>query len=453
MDATRADHLSAYGYSRATTPNLVRLAKRGVLFRNAMANSSWTHPSVPTILTSLYPSTHQVNLVASGLHPSIPTLPQVLKQGGVATAVFSANTFISPLFGFGRGVDLFVYSQPSWFLQLMLGHILEKFLPKMKQALQRVEWRLNPQASTAAEDTSARALNRAFLAWAKQTLPQRFFAYFHYMEPHAPYQPSERSKALFVSEPVEEGLGERAFVVHGILPFQRGEPVSPAQRQQIIGLYDAEIRDLDAALGELFAGLRELGIEEQTLVIVTADHGEEFFDHGGWGHGHSLHQELLHVPFILSFPARLPGGQVVDTRVSHVDLMPTILELCGIRTTLPLEGRSLLPLMEHPSAPVEDEVVYSEVYHGGASARALIRGRYKLIAADSGSERDVALYDIQDDPTETRNLAAQKPAVVSSLQAELSQRANAAAGRSRGVVTAKLDDATRSQLRALGYLQ
>lgn len=461
LDAVRADHLSGYGYPRQTSPHLDRLARRGVRFANATANSSWTHASIPTILTSRYPSTHQVNLIASGLPASIPTLPQVLKQEGMATAMFSGNTFVSPAFGFGRGVDLFVYGQPLVAEQLILGHVIGRITVTqplirgvVKEGLKLLN-RLSPQVSAATdEQISARELNQAFFSWLNETLPQRFFAYLHYMEPHAPYNPPEPYRTLFLANPEEApAQGVNVPQVLGILPFAHGEPRSAQARQRVIDLYDGEIRLLDDALGELFDGLERRRILEDTAIIVTADHGEEFFDHGGWQHGHSLYQELLHVPLILSFPRRVPMHRVVDTRVSHVDVMPTILALCGIDPGLSVEGKSLLPLFEGHDDQLPERDAYSELYHGGASARALIRGPYKVIASEHGSERHLALYDVHRDAGETRDLSAQMPTVVSSLMEALEGITERAAAQAGASATAKLDRATQEQLRALGYLQ
>ena len=461
MDAVRADHLSADGYQRPTSPNLATLAKRGVLFHNAMANSSWTHASIPTLLTSVYPSTHQVNRTTSALPPSIPTVPQLLKQTGMATAIFSSNTFVTPLFGFGQGVDRFVHYYPGATEQLILGHVARKLLTgrptvreKAEAALHRFDKLLNPKAATSIEEASADTLNRAFLTWVKQTRPRRFFAYLHYMETHAPYDPPEAYRTRFMSGPVDGALREQVFAVRGVLPFQRGKPLAPAQRQQVIALYDAEINQLDEALGRLFQALEALGLADETLIIVTADHGEEFFEHGGWGHGHSLHHELLHVPLIISYPARLPMGRVVETRVSLVDVAPTILELCGVPSPPFQEGQSVVPLMVSEDAAVEDRVVYSELYHdGGMSVRALMQGPYKLIVAEEASQRQVALYNTREDPTETRDVSTRFPERVSSLLNALEQRTRSASAKSRGIVTLALDERTQERLRALGYLQ
>ncbi len=460
MDALRPDHLSAYGYSRETSPNIDRLAAQSALFADASAQSPWTKPATASLLTGLYPSQHRVNLMASGVPPSIPLITEILQSNGYRTGLFTANSFITPVFGFGRGVDRFYASRPPRVLQLMLGHLLSRLMEWSEVAkrvlglLTSIEQALvgggAPQGGLAAE-----GLTHALLAWIDESPGARFFAYVHYMEPHAPYVPPAPYDTHFLPARLQQMPRVSGFPPYqGFLPFERGPAISPDSLENMIAQYDGEILYLDHWLGRLFDELRQRGLFEKTLIVLTADHGEEFYDHGGWGHGQSLFQELLRVPLIVSAP-RLLGdtGQRWPHAVRQIDLPPTILDYCGILPARPLPGLSLRPILDGVEAATPARMVYSEVDHGGRFAWALREGPAKVIFAQQGRERRRLLFDLASDPFERTDLAAVEPLRAQQAQERLADLHDQIAGGAVEGVTVTIDDATRERLRGLGYVQ
>lgn len=456
VDAMRPDHMSAYGYHRATTPNLERLAREGTLFRNAYANSSWTKASVGTMFTSLYPSSHGGNSMGVGLSSDLVTLPELMKERGYATGIFTANTHITPLFGYEEGVDRFYHREPSIFGTLMLGHIMSpmrKFSPAITflyRFLERLEFPGVQGRSRKA--TAAPGLNKAFLSWVDQLKGRRpFFAYFHYMEPHEPYRPPRPFNKMF--DPGYKGRRMTHHPIHELMyPFSEDRPLPEAELRQLIARYDGGIAFADQELGKLFEELKKRGLYDNTLILVSADHGEVFYEHKGWGHGKSLFEELIRVPLIVRSPGG-QGGQVVDEIVQHIDYLPTILSSAGVQTDQYLEGRDLGLLLKDPAARLEPKPVFSEVYHGDTFGRSIRDGNMKLIEVHHHDQEAWFLFDLEKDPKEENPLDIENHPQVPALK-ELLARTHAQA-LSRAVETEKveIDEDTRENLRALGYVQ
>ncbi|MBP6874652.1 MAG: sulfatase [Candidatus Eisenbacteria bacterium] len=495
-DALRSDHLSLYGYSRKTSPNLDAWAREAIVFDHAFAQSSWTKPSTATILTGLYPSIHRVNLPASGLPPSAESLFETLSRAGYATGLFAANSFVTPLFGFGRGVERVHAPSPPHFTQFMLGHLMERAMEW--SAIARAAARQLIALERAARggglsnaELTGEKLQRAFFDWIDAGRARPFFAYIHYMETHAPYDPPPPDDARFLPERLQGMRKVKDFPRYeGFLPFQKGRAMSADSLACMVALYDGAILHFDRLLGTLIEELKRRGLYERTLIILTADHGEEFFEeHGGWGHGHSLYEELLRVPLVVSCPAlfaheREPGERRVASFVRHVDLAPTILDLCRIPSGQEYSGISLAPLLRSPLDGAEAGVVddasvadgastaddasvgnnastvssattelFSEVDHGGHGACALRSGTEKAILARWGSEERFQLFDLAHDPLEQQDLSAERPDRAAHARAALEAfRANVLSA-AREEVTVTMDEATRERLRGLGYIR
>lgn len=456
IDALRRDHLSVYGYHRKTSPNLDQLAQEGVVFTEAFANSSWTRASAATIFTSLYPSTHGVNQRGSGLSSSLLTLPEALREHGYATGIFSANPFVSPLFGYAQGVESFHHKPASMFSELMLGHILSS-LRKYSSVIHRAYAVLRelefPPRMGRSKSTDAPGLNEAFLEWVRSLNGQPFFAYLHYMEVHSPYRHPRPFQTLF--DPDYTGTPLTDLPIHeGFAPFAQGRSLPAGEFANLVAQYDGAIAYLDQELGKLFESLRGLGLYDRTVIIVTADHGEEFYDHGGWSHGKSLFNEVLRVPLIIRYPPVGPPDQMVTAVARHVDVMPTLLELCQISAPRTLEGRSLVPVLRRdPKALVEAVPVYSEVSHAGSSARAVQEGRFKLIEVHVHDKEAWLFFDLSTDPGEQRPLDVETHPMgpkLKQLLASFQERATRLAVVPRHV---PMTQDTRERLRALGYLQ
>lgn len=460
IDSLRPDHVSAYGYERETSPNIDRWAEGGVVFENAMAQAPWTKPSTASMLTSLYPSTHGVNLMASGLPQTVRPLPEIMKENGYRTAVFTADCFVSPMFGYQRGVDCFHARGRARFTQVMLGHLVFRSRRISRLGLGMVDlmgslerWLLG--ATAAAEGFRVEDLYGAFTGWLDEIGGRRFFAYFHCMEPHEPYAPPSPFDEKFLGRELQQvGRVEHYPIYRGFLPFGRGRRVSADSLENMVALYDGEISYADSWIGELLGDLERRGIFENTLIVLTADHGEEFYDHGGWGHGQSLFQELLHVPLIMSGPRILPGGgQRIPHVVRHIDILPTILEVCGIPVPEAVDGSSLLPILQGEEPPLPSRAVMSEVYYGGHCARALRDGPEKVIYAEKGGDERLLLFDLEWDPGEAENLTEREGGRARALLTRLEEFHRAAAERAAAGYTVTIDEETRERLKALGYVQ
>jgi len=308
IDTARADHLSAFGYSRDTTPNLDRLAADGQRFDDAWSQSPWTLPSIATILTGQPPHVHGAARGPRGIHPvrdEVQTLAQRLRALGYATAAFINVLWCAPeVSGLDRGFDVYDYHETD---ESNRGH------------------------RDAAETTDA------VLAWLDRAGDEPFFIVTHYFDPHLAYDPPAPYDSIF-----ESGSGPRVPPGFGsasqVFAIRDGRiRLTPGQRESLIARYDGEIRFTDEQFGRLREGLVQRGRWDDTLVVVVADHGEEFWDHGGFEHGHSHHRELLRTPLIVRRPGG-PSGEIIGDRVRQIDIAPTVLEFAGMELSDDLSG-------------------------------------------------------------------------------------------------------------------
>jgi arylsulfatase A-like enzyme len=303
----------------------------------------------------------------------------------------------------------------------------------------------------------AATLNSTLLSWIDRARGASFFAYVHYMEPHMPLIPPEPFDARF--DPSGRGGTVMNFPVYGpgILPFQPGPPMPDDELARLVGLYDGTIAYFDHEFGLLLDALEERGLGRNTLILLTSDHGEEFLDHGGWSHGHSLHEELIRVPLVAWCPDHLPGGRRVEGPFCHVDIMPTLVGAAGGEIDpdeADLDGLNLWKSLRGTETTPHDRPVFSEcIKHGGEGIRALRAGSDKLIHAESRGREVVMLFDLSTDPTERFDLAAERPEVVNALRAWATDIQARARSRQRETEPKVMDEATEETLRALGYIQ
>ena len=454
VDAMRPDHMSAYGYSRDTTPNIRQLAQEGILFRQAFANSCWTRASVASMFTSLYPSSHGVNDIGSGLPASLTTLPETMKAGGYATGIFSANAFVSPVFGYGQGVDRFYYKEVSIFNELILGHMfrpLRKYHPLLAKLYAQMEQGTFPFGRKADPKAQAPRVNAAFLEWVRGLNGRPFFAYFHYMEAHTPYS----LPALYQQKFLGTGHGPvetREPLNESFRPFAKAEPLPPDRYENLVSQYDGGIAYVDAGLGELFRQMKGMGLYDRTVILITADHGEEFYDHEGWGHGKSLFEELIHVPLVARGPG-FPAGQVREEVVRHLDLLPTIVEIGGGQVPSAAAGTSWLARARDPKISSEPLPVYTEVYHGSSEAQAVRAEGFKLIRVKVQSKQARMLFDLTSDPKERSPIDPDQHPMGPRLSRMLESFQSQARRRAVRPERVEVDQGTRDRLRSLGYVQ
>ena len=369
LDTTRADHLSCYGYGRHTSPNLDRLAGESVLYENAIAPSSWTLPSHAALFTGRFTSSHGARydpggplrldraipapeswevFRARGLSPEAPTLAQILRQAGYATGAVIAGPWMKKIFGLNKGFEFYDDSSIS-----------------------SISGRLAPEVT------------RSALRWLGGREEKPFFLFLNYYDPHSPYRPPERFAWTFV--PPGPGPGGRRVT-----------------RQDRVALYDGEILYMDRYIGELLKELKARGLYDGALILVTADHGELLGEHGRFGHGNYLHQEEIHVPFFVKYPAGEAGPARRQEAVQLVDVMALLFD----RLDLPLPdgvqaGRP--PGLGHPVAA---EAYPLPALSSDGHWRALLEGRHKLLWNSLGNHR---LFDLRSDPGEQENLIASRP--------------------------------------------
>lgn len=433
VDTLRADHLGCYGYERATSPNIDVLADDSVLFSNVYASSPWTLPSHVSMLTSLHGVHHQVYQDDERMDPAILTLADLLRQNHFFCTAFTGGGFVSSVYGFSKGFDMYQESGGGVHRQDAAGH-----------------------------------LNMLVSEWLDQhSKDKNFFLFLHTYQPHDPYACPEPYKDMFLSGDAKWGhinlmghLGGKSNLF---------KPLSERERQNIIDLYDGEIRYTDEALiGPLLVKLKQLGLYDRTLIVFTSDHGEEFYDHKSWGHGHQLYDESLKVPLLVKFPESRFKGTEISNIVSLVDVMPTILEELGIdRQGLSLDGKSLFPAIEGKDredrsfwADIGDNVLNSHVPRKIATNS----GCEKFILNKTYTEEDLAffeyrppetgpveLYDLEDDPREERNIADSRVELVNRLIRSTEVLYSQA--RKRRSLKPEIDEELKERLRALGYIK
>ncbi len=406
VDALRADHLGVYGYDRPTSPRVDSFAEQALVFEQAWANSSWTRPAVASILTGLRPEVHQTNRRIDSLPEGVPTLPEILRENGYQTAAVVANPNVSSTFGFDRGFDKFTLLAHGHNRSLHLHHEVSRWLSEDR------------------EDT------------------RPFFLYLHTVDPHLPYDPPEEERQRFASGVERRDLGSTEIV--GAL-LARHFPDEAQYADDLIDLYDAEINNNDTSFGRLLDEIDDLGLSDSTIVVFLADHGEEFYDHGGWIHGTSLYSEVLRIPLIIRVPVSSNVGRTCIP-VQQADLMPTILSLLGLSMPMGLQGRNLLspPSLRAPLSAYLDL--------DGAYGRSVVEnGLHAIQHGEHGYQGLPEIYRIEDDPTEENDLArtsGARPAMMLSDDQILMQ---SEIGRFRPSET-EVDEETRSRLEALGYL-
>ena len=434
-DTLRADKLGSYGNSLGLTPYIDRLADESVVFENATAHAPWTLPSTASLLTSLYPQQHGAGgriPSFTGLHPSVETLPERFGEAGYATHAIVNVAFLGESFGVTRGfesLDIRSYSN-------------------------------NIEVRSADETTSAA------LAWldALETRAQKpFFLLVHYFDVHAVYAPPQPFRGQFAAPADRESddfvFGTRQHMIalrQGLLAL---DPQIIARAEK---LYDGEVAYMDSQIGRLLDGLDARGHGENTITVFTTDHGEEFLDHGGFEHGHTLYRELTDVPLLFCVPPELGGGAAGRRPhpVGHIDVAPTLCELTGLEPAAAYMGESLVPLLTADAESGErfaERVLFAHGDFWDAPLSSARVGEFKVIVP-AGPERDGAaapaeLYRWQSDPREVEDLANREPEVVEELE-EVIEELEAAARRFDGVDKAnkvELGEAVRDHLESLGY--
>jgi len=369
VDTLRADHLSVYGYGEPTSPFVDKFASLATVYTNAISQASWTRPSCASLLTSLYPPDLQMREMDRPLPQDIPILSQFLKVDGYLTAGIVSSIQVSRIFGFDKGFDVLDIGRSRF-----NGAGLEPALARL---------RLKPREDTYprynAEDLTSQAI-----AWieSQRTRDRPLFMYLHYSDPHEPYRPPpDHDRWREFSGP----RGRTLLEPPSRIP-RDGATFSEAEVEALTARYDAEIAFFDEQFGRLMRHLMESDLFSNSLVILTSDHGEEFLDHGAWGHSTTLYKELLHVPLIVKYPVDLSveEGQQVSRPVALVDVVPTVEDVLGADwRTEGARGQSLLR---------NDQLrtIYADTHEADPALRTLYSGTHKLIQSMDEQGRVVA---------------------------------------------------------------
>ena len=445
IDTLRADHVSAYGYARKTTPHLDALARQGVVLENAISQAPWTAASVASLFTGLYPSVHGLDggirwgpgqrsaggtlpfAVQKVLSSGQLTLAEVFRRNGYRTAGFVSNVYVNSIFGFSQGFEL--YNDEH-----------EEYSKNVSGAKRR-----------------AQETNRHVFEWLDQKPEEPFFLLVHYNDCHWPYNPP----APFGRDYVAGYEGDLTPSRTTSIVETQGQPVkglSDEDLAYLVGLYDGEIAYMDSQLGALLKKLGSLGLTRKLASVVTADHGEEFLDHGSASHGYTLYEEMIRVPLVFHYPGRLAPRRV-EAQVRLIDVAPTLFALAAIEEEIPsgMQGRNFLPLLQGKTASGIDEA-FSEATYVGQKKALRTQNGLKLIY--SFAQDKAMLFDLKADPGEKKSLLNGDPSKGEPLREHLDLwvQANQA---TRGVLYGAegpdqevvLDKETKERLEALGYIQ
>lgn len=429
IDSLRPDHLRSYGYARRTSPNIDRLAEEGVRFETALAPTPWTLPSHVTLLTGLPPESHGVIYDRMRLAPAAITLPEVLRASGYRTAALVSAPYLDASYGYYKGFDYY-----------------DDFTVRAAHGGGRA-------ASSEAElwvtsQVLAEGSARILLDWRRDQSEQPLFLFVHMWDVHYDYIPSVTYDRFL--DPGYEGP------VTGDFDEITAE-LGPDDLARVLSLYDGEIRLVDEFVGRIVSSMRDLGLLDETVIVVTADHGEEFFEHGRAGHRNNLYDTTLRVPLVIRYPRRIPAQSVVRRQARLMDVGSTILSLAGIERPAgfaEFEGEpeelpiDLTRYLGEPDAADSSTFAFGDLHGIIASVRT---EEFKLITYLEGSKGD-ELYRLGDDPGERVNLIVQEPEVARRLKARLLR------WRSRQGITSfakeiSISEQHQRELRALGYLE
>ncbi|MDE0887303.1 MAG: sulfatase [Myxococcota bacterium] len=434
LDTTRADILSAYGYPKPTSPNLAKIAEEGVLFRQAMSTDFWTLPAHASLFTGQYPTRHQATSETNRLDDRVTTLAEYLNEAGYRTRAYVSNAWIGAERGFGQGFETYVET-----------------------------WQSAP--GDYESDRAAIAGARDWVeARAKKDEP--FFLFLNLNSAHMPYSPDVSTLVELSPQPMPIERTRKLRRIKGMWAHLGGEYALEDLDFEILeNLYAAEVAMVDQLVGKLIRTLETSEVLDETLLIVTADHGENLGEHGMVDHLLSMYDTTIRIPLILRHPGTFPAGEERDELVSLVDLVPTVLEICGLkRDADEFAGRSLAS-----AEPPGHEFVVAEngrPINGIDLMRKsfpdfdtqsidhrmkMLRTRqHKLIWYDDDR---IELYDLAADPGETHDLAEENPELARELLQKLEDWADTQGTPIQTKPLEITDPATQERLRALGYIE
>ena len=444
-DTLRSDHLDAWGYERPTAPTLAALAAEGTRFSDNISQGAWTKVAVPSLLTSLYASSHGIYDIPHKIPASVTTMSEVFREAGYATFHTSSVTFSGKNSNLHQGVEV---------------------LHERESIDDLGEYR---------SKTSRTYVDR-LLPWLEDHSEQPFFVFLHVFDPHSPFRPTEPHDGRWVDDEAvarhEEDLEKVDDVVKIFHHLPSAEQLVEAgvDSEAFVtaekAWYDGSILSMDYEIARLLERLEELGLRDDTLIAFVADHGEEFLEHGNHWHGHSAYGELVNVPMFVTWRGVVPEGLVIDRTTQSIDLMPTVLELARLSVPEQAQGTSLLPLLASPDEPStlgwNERAVFTERKNppyedtkGTADSLAIFAEGWKLIwnVVVRDDRPELELFDHRNDPLNRVNLAEQHPDVVADLRLQLEEwrKMTEAEKVTPDGEGADVSAEELEQLRALGY--
>jgi arylsulfatase A-like enzyme len=454
IDSLRFDHLGCYGYEKPTSPNIDRIAKEGVRCASAVSTTSWTLPAHAALLTGLFDSTH--GLVDNGLRltEERPTLAAVLRGNGYQTGGFFGGPYLDPGFGFGHGFMHYEScmsplpndstGRESTAAPDSSSHPSSTTSSGSAASSDALPTRADLERSHS-DITGSRTLE-AVTRWLGREVDQRpLFLFVHLWDVHYDYNPPREYVETF--DPGYAGALDASNLMKN--PAVNAH-MAPRDFDHLVALYDGEIRFTDDILGRILSVVEKRGRMSNTLLVITADHGEEFFEHGGKGHQRTLFDEVVRVPLIVRWPGHLEAGRVVGEEVRLVDLMPTILASAGITKQPIMQGRDILALLRGeklPAAPALCELMVDD-----NDVHALRTNAFKVI--DYLPVNTTQGYDLVMDPRELRPI----PDTVARVQAAKGDLERALEGCAalrkkigESVQPAAAGEDVRRRIRGLGY--
>ncbi len=419
VDALRADHLGTYGYARSTSPQLDDYARQGRVFERAYSTSTWTLPSLASLHTGRFPATHRAGMssfqspdaIASNrLGHELPTLAEVFAARGFSTAAIVNNPLLEPAFGLHRGFQTYDHPHATGRSNRRADEVVDRALTLLDS------WR-----------------DRSFLLL------------LHFVDPHLDYDAPAPFGGQFSA-----AYGSRLTRPVGDLNALRPQlsQLAAEDREFIKAAYDEEIAFVDQQLGRLRAGLAQRVMLDRSLIVLTADHGEEFFEHAGFEHGHAMWEEIIRVPLIIWGPGVRAGREA--SPVSLVDVMPTLLEWIDVPVVADLEGVSLWPNLA-TGATISQRTLLADGILYGRPETMIQRWPLKVVVSEQ--LRPLRVTDLSVDPEERHNLLDTQPNVADPLVAHLRRQLTAATAPNRRQPPASLDPSVLDRLRSLGYIR
>jgi arylsulfatase A-like enzyme len=456
-DTLRRDHLPMWGYKRDTSPNIAKMAANGAVFLDNIAQATWTKVSTPTIMTSLYPSSHGVRDVPDRLSAAADTLAEQYRAAGYSTISFSSVAFTGKLTNLQQGFE-------------MLHEFSSVDDPKYRAK------------------TARTYVDRA-TAWLERHKETPFFMYLHVFDPHSPFEPRSPYDTLW-ADPAKRDAHNA--------DFEKGKKASPNPGRQLpfkedlvkagikdldeymkydIDWYDGSIRGMDAEIGRVLESVRRMGLEGKVQILLLADHGEEFIEHGKTFHGYSAYGETANVPLIVYRPGVIPPGIRIQETTRNLDAMPTLLDLSGLPGPKKMQGQSLVPLIAaaqksgsgspveaakalgwKPQSAVTEKLYRPTQWHASEDTESfgLVWDGWKILhhVKRAKDAPEYELFDHKNEPLDLKDVAAQHPDIVEKLKGQLADwRKLTASVKLSGNSTEGVSAQELEKLKSLGYVQ